>query len=295
VNESSSQHFGASTQAIRAHYDLSNDFYRTWLDETMTYTAALWDHNNPSDNLLLAQQRKIDFAAQQIFTEDTTSILDIGCGWGGALAHMQQYFNLKNPVGITISQAQYEWIKSKHSNVKVHLERWENYHTDEKYDGIISVEAIEAFVKPGMTSQAKIDIYRHLFKKCRYWLKDNGRFFLQCICYENSFPKDLDEFIKNEIFPESDLPRLAELAAGWEYLFEPVNIANHRLHYVQTLRAWLKNMRDNKENLVKEFGDSIYMRYLHYLKLSEYMFSNGNCSLLRITLQRINHSREEEK
>ena len=104
---------GASAAAIRAHYDIGNDFYRLWLDETMTYSAAMWRDERDTAPLAEAQRRKIDWHLRHSGATRAASILDIGCGWGGLLraaaaTRAPDAPTLTRRVGLTLSDAQAE-------------------------------------------------------------------------------------------------------------------------------------------------------------------------------------------
>jgi cyclopropane-fatty-acyl-phospholipid synthase len=138
----------------------------------------------------------------------------------------------------------------------------------------------------------KVGIYRELLERCHRWLVPGGRVSLQMIAYGNSGPEDLDSFISERIFPESDLPRLSEVLEAAEGIFEPVSLRNDRRHYATTLRAWLANLRQNKERAIQEVGPEVFQDYDRYLRLCVYMFEGGGCDLHRIVLERINHPRK---
>jgi len=284
---------GASSEAIEHHYDLSNEFYQLWLDTTMTYTCAMWNQSNNDETLQIAQERKIDFHAQNIKAKGKQKVLDIGCGWGGALKRLIDVHQVKEGVGLTLSKKQLDWVnKLSHPQIKVLLESWADHNPDEPYDAIISVEAFEAFAKPKLSLEEKIYVYRTFFEKCHQWLKPGGLMSLQTIAYGNTRPEDLDDFIANDIFPESDLPRLAEIAEAIECLFEIITLQNDRYDYVRTLKQWRSRLRNNREAAIELVGEEEVIKFERYLRLSAYMFETGNCDLHRIAFRRIDNPRQ---
>ncbi len=284
---------GASAEAIEHHYDLSNEFYQMWLYPTMTYTCAMWDKAKENETLEAAQLRKIDFHAQNIQAQGEKRVLDIGCGWGGALKRLVDFHQVEQGMGLTLSKKQLEWVKnSSDPKIQVILESWAEHNPPERYDAIISVEAFEAFAKPKLSPEDRIYVDRTFFEKCHQWLNSGCLISLQTIAYGNTKPQDLDEFIANDIFPESDLPRLAEIAEAIECLFEIVTLQNDRYDYVLTLKEWRSRLRNNREKAIELVGEDEVIKFERYLRLSAYMFESGNCDLHRIAFRGIDNPRK---
>jgi len=190
---------GASAAAIRAHYDVGNEFYRLWLDETMTYSSAMWQDERDKGSLADAQRRKIAWHLRHSEADRTETMLDIGCGWGGMLRAAATHraegaSRLRLGVGLTLSDAQAELARgfiaqdmpsfgNPPPGFDIRVESWADHAPPEPYGAIISVGAFEHFTKPDDDSAAKIAIYRHFFSRCRDWLKPDGRMTLQSIAY----------------------------------------------------------------------------------------------------------------
>ena len=279
----------ASAEAIEHHYDLSNDFYALWLDPSMTYTAALWDGDEP---LAAAQQRKIDHVLGLANARGARRLLDVGCGWGGALRRARGAHGVGEAVGLTLSRSQAAWIAARPTDrLSVRVESWAEHAPAEPYGAIISVEAFEAFARPGLTPDEKVGTYRAFFQRCHDWLEPGGSLALQTIAYGNSGPADLDGFISGEIFPESDLPRLAEIAEATERRFELVSLTNDRAGYARTLKAWLANLKARRGEAVERVGLENVVRYERFLRLSIFMFETGACDLFRMSFRRIDRPR----
>lgn len=275
----------ASPEAIEHHYDVGNDFYALWLDaETMSYTAA--HYAEPNESLGSAQQTKLEGHAKAIHAKDAKRVLDIGCGWGGFLNHVNKTYGAE-AVGLTLSPQQKTWVEEYHPEVSCRLESWVDHEPELPYDGIVSIEAFEAFARPSLNEAEKIGVYREFFKRCHQWLKPDGRLSLQMIPYGNALPEEFDPFIAQDIFPESNFPRLVEVAAAFEYLFEVVSIENNREDYIKTLQEWRRRLNENREEAVKLVGEETVKRYDRYFRISEYTFDKGNCGLFRLTLQKI--------
>lgn len=279
---------GASTEAIQFHYDLHNAFYALWLDPSMTYTCALYPESSEETDIETAQLNKIDYHAAQARLTEGARVLDIGCGWGSMLKRFLTHHGAAQGVGLTLSQEQKSWIEQHPDpRLDIRLENWQDHQPEIPYDAILSIESLEAFVRPGQSTEERVAIYRHFFERCREWLKPGGYLSLQTIAYGNARPEDLDSFISQRIFPESDLPRLAEIAEAIEQRFEIITLVNHRADYLRTVRAWLTAFRREKSRAIALVGEEHVRRYEEYLQLCTYMFASGSCDLYRIALRRI--------
>ncbi|MBW4687493.1 MAG: cyclopropane-fatty-acyl-phospholipid synthase family protein [Komarekiella atlantica HA4396-MV6] len=284
------QNPGASAEAIQHHYDVSNEFYRLWLDSTNTYSAALWEDN---DTLELAQIRKLDYHINQARASNAKRVLDVGCGWGSTLKRLVEVHGVQQAVGLTLSNSQAEWISSfNQPQIDARVESWSDHVPTAPYDAIISIGAFEHFAQLNLSQDEKIAGYRAFFQRCHEWLQPGGCISLQSISYENSRREDFSQFYANEIFPESDLPRLADIATASERLFEVVALRNDREHYARTLRAWQKGLKANRTAAVNLVGEEVVSRYEKYLKFSIIGFHVGTMGLLRVTLRRIDNPRD---
>jgi cyclopropane-fatty-acyl-phospholipid synthase len=247
----SETYLGAGSGAIRHHYDVGNDFWQLWLDPTMSYSCAIWA--DPADDLETAQRRKLDFHAEQAGAAGAARVLDIGCGWGAQLMHLVGSQGVKRAVGLTLSDAQAEYLRAlAPSNVEVLVRSWSDYEPTEPFDAIISVGAFEHFARQGLSAEEQVEAYRRFFGACRNWLKPGGRLSLQTIAY-GDIPRDRplrDRFIVDEIFPESELPRLADIARAAEMELEIERVRNDRDDYVKTLRAWLGRIKERRDDAI---------------------------------------------
>ena len=284
---------GASPEAIEHHYGTGNDYFGLWLGDTMVYSCALWDDEDEEQMLDNAQLAKIDYHCEQSHARGAKSVLDIGCGWGGVLDRLVNDYEVSSAVGLTLSDSQHRWIQDKKDDrILVLPESWKDHEPETSYDSIISIGAFEHFAKLGLSAQEKTEIYREFFRCCHGWLGSRGWMSLQTVAYGNSLPQDFDQFIATEIFPETDTPRLAEIAAGAERLFEVVLVRNHRDDYRRTLRAWYSNLKERRSDAVAMKGEEEVKRFEQYLRLMAYMFEVGGLDLYRITLRRIDEPKE---
>lgn len=281
---------GASPPAARRHYDLSHDFYALWLDSSsMSSSCALYEEG---DDLDRAQLRKIDRHVALARAAQKGRVLDVGCGWGNLLYRLVETHGVRRAVGLTVSRTQAEWLgRRPDPRVEVRLESWIDHEPEAPYDAIVAIEAIEAFARPGLPAVEKIAIYRAFFERCHRWLRPGGGMSLQMIAYGNSDAQDPQGFISDEFFPESDLPKLAQVVSATERLFEIVTLHNDRDHYTRTLRVWLDRLRERRAEAERLVGAETVERYLRYLRLCIYMFASGGCDLHRIALRRIDSPR----
>ncbi|HUB54403.1 MAG TPA: cyclopropane-fatty-acyl-phospholipid synthase family protein [Mycobacterium sp.] len=284
----SETYLGAGSAAIRHHYDVGNDFWRVWLDSTMSYSCAMWA--DPDDDLERAQRRKLDFHVDQACAAGAARVLDVGCGWGAMLMHLVGSYGVKHAVGLTLSEAQAEYLRAiAPDNVEVWVRSWSDYEPTEPFDAIISVGAFEHFARQGLSPEEQIEAYRRFFSSCRNWLKPGGRLSLQTIAY-GDIPRDRqlrDRFIVDDVFPESELPRLADIARAAEMELEIEKVRNDRDDYVKTLRAWFDRLRAQRADAVAVSSEEVVARCERYLRTFAYSFELGAFTLLRLTMRRI--------
>jgi cyclopropane-fatty-acyl-phospholipid synthase len=281
---------GASAESIQHHYDVSNEFYSSWLDESMTYSCGLWQSND--DCLSAAQTRKIDYLTSLSGAGGRERVLDIGCGWGSVMRRLVAEHGVKHVTGLTLSAAQARYVQDQNDpRLEVRVQDWADFVPDAPYDAAISVGALEHFVKFGWERSKKVAAYRRFFEKCHESLKPGAGMALQTIGKGNVA---LDEqglsdtlFIVQHIFPESDPPRLAEILHASEKLFEVKSVVNHRDHYARTCSAWLERLRANRTQAAELAGPEKVEAYETYLKASIRQFRLGHANLYRISLWRV--------
>ncbi len=232
-----------SRKNIHAHYDLGNDFYKLWLDPTMTYSAAIYKNENVS--LVQAQHNKYDRIIDCL-NQNTGSVLEVGCGWGGFADRALQRgdFDMK---GITLSEEQHDYARQRlGSNANIALEDYR--HQEGKFDHIVSIEMFEAVGEK---------FWNTYFEKISSLLKQNGKAVIQTITMnEKDFPRYRKggDFIRSFIFPGGMLPsptrfkaeaQKAGLRCDNEYFFG--------MDYARTLEEWLKTF-DQQRAAVSSMG-----------------------------------------
>ena len=270
-------------------YDLSDDFFALFLGSTMGYTCGYYERDDMS--LDEAQNAKFDLALQKLDLQPGMTLLDVGCGWGGALVRAVEKFDV-NVIGITLSRNQFQYSKAKlagiptQRSVEVRLQGWEEF--DDKVDRIVSIGAFEAFKKVR---------YSAFFEKAQDVLADDGRMLLHTILAhtqkffrDNNIPllfSDLKfmQFIGKEIFPGGELPAQEDIvnyseAAG----FEVQRIHLLRPHYARTLDMWAENLQVNRAAAIDVTSVEVYDRYLKYLTGCADFFRRGITNIGQFTL-----------
>jgi cyclopropane-fatty-acyl-phospholipid synthase len=248
---------GGTEAAIQHHYDVSNEFYALWLDETLTYSCAMWGPN----------------------------VLDIGCGWGSLLERAVTHQHVETVTGLTLSDAQFQYIANRGgARLQLRKESWIDHQPAQKYDSIVSIGAFEHFASPGDSSDEKIGLYREFFQKCRSWLRPEGAMSLQTITYGTMKPSEAPAFINTHIFPDSELPQLHEIVQAANGLFEITLLRNDRAQYGQTCDLWHQNLRRRRAEAVAMVGEEKVGQYERYLRLSSFGFHSGRIGLSRLAL-----------
>ena len=268
---------------ISHHYDLGNDFYSLWLDDTMTYSSALF--NTGQESLENAQTAKYASMIDQMGVKPGDHVLEIGCGWGGFAEYAAKERGLK-VTGLTISKEQLlyakERIKNKGLEDKVDLKLQDYRDETGVYDGVASIEMFEA------VGEKYWPIYFETIKHC---LKPGRQATLQIITVHDArwdvYKKSVD-FIQKYIFPGGMLPSPTVLR-------QEVTKAGLRVQhsiefgksYSQTLRRWFDVFNDQWDTINDMgFDDRFRRMWNFYLTSCAATFESGNCDVTQITLQK---------
>ncbi|MFI8853422.1 cyclopropane-fatty-acyl-phospholipid synthase family protein [Streptomyces sp. 891-h] len=281
---------GATAEAIRHHYDLSNAFFALWLDEDLTYTCALWEEG---DTLESAQRRKLDFLAEGARAPGAARVLDVGCGWGSMLRRLVHTHGVAHAVGLTLSESQAEWLRGRPlAGTEVRVENWLDHEPEERYDAIVSIGAFEHFARTGLDRAERVAAYREFFERCRAWLPRGGRLALQTNIKGNNVRMDKQTvrdlmFIIETIFPESEIPALSEVVEGSEKHFDLVSLRNDPDHYARTCQEWLRRLRARRAEAVECAGEAHTADYERYLAATVGHFTNRHLGLSRLVLEAV--------
>ena len=262
-----------SRRNIAAHYDLGNDFYKLWLDPSMSYSSALYAA--PDDTLEQAQQRKLDRIAALLDKPDGVDVLEIGFGWGGVLERLIGAHRCRM-TGLTLSTEQLAFSQARLERLGLAADadlRLQDYRDVEgRFDRIVSIEMLEAVGER---------YWPAYFAKLRACLKPGGTCVLQVITIdEDRFAgyRANPDFIQAYVFPGGMLPtksavRGAAMAAGFTLGAEEA----FGLSYARTLREWLERCLSNASEMSGLGLDARFQRmWEYYLAYCEAGFLGGS-------------------
>jgi cyclopropane-fatty-acyl-phospholipid synthase len=280
----------STKEQIEVGYDISNEFFRLWLDEMMHYTSASYLTGN--ETLEEAQINKCRILYDYAEMTPEKSVLDIGCGWGANLQyHVMR--GTKKAHGITLSTAQHDEINArKLPGVKALICDYKDFQPDEPYDALQSIEMIDHLVSPAQAQEGlAIDIYRTYFQKTAQWVKPGACFGFQAIL-RNRVPrtkKDLEDlqFTADVIFPGGLNPRLEELVAAVNPHWEIVEMRTQRESYGKTTGEWLRRMKLHEKDIRAKYGDKLFDEYDRYLSTCVRAFNAHWSSDVQMKLRKI--------
>ena len=263
-------------QQIQSHYDLGNDFYKLWLDDTMTYTCAYF--KTPQDTLEEAQRQKIDHVLKKLQLKKGQEFVDIGCGWGYLVVKAAKEYKARG-LGVTLSKEQYEFAKdlAKKEGVEDLVEfRNINYQdllsSSKKYDRVISVGIFEHIGKGN---------HREYFSVVDKLLNPGGISVLHTISQQTE--ADTPAWIDKYVFPGGYIPSLREIIMLFpDYRMRVIDFENLRPHYALTLREWLKRFEIHVPQITKMYDENFIRMWRLYLAGSISSFETGNNQLSQI-------------
>ena len=249
-----------SQKNISHHYDLGNDFYELWLDDSMTYSSGLF--LLPSDDLKTSQLNKYKKIVEPMKLNNKSSLLEIGCGWGGFSTYVAKNYGL-NVNAITNSKKQFEYtskkIQKEGLNEKITLEFKDYRDINKKFDNIASIEMFEA---------VGIKYWPIYFKKIKECLKENGSAAFQIITINENkrkyYQKNPD-FIQKYIFPGGVLPSKNQLYLITNSLGLKLDeINSFGKSYANTLNLWNEKFQNCWEQISEQGYNQRFKRMWEY-------------------------------
>ena len=270
-----------SLKHISKHYDLGNNFFSQWLDETLTYSSAVYENQN--DNLVTAQKNKYQKLIDLLNIKDNNKVLEIGCGWGGFSEYLAKKYNVSIDC-ITISKKQLEFTKRRifqaGLNNKVNVMFLDYRDLKEKYDKVASIEMIEA------VGEKYLDKYFNTIKKS---LNTNGTAAIQGITIRDDLfdrYRSSEDFIQKYIFPGGFLPSI-------DFMKHLINknklnllkINSYPDDYAKTLNVWKENFFKTWGNISPTGFDETFRRmWEFYLSYCEAGFKARNINLIQCSM-----------
>jgi cyclopropane-fatty-acyl-phospholipid synthase len=255
---------------IAAHYDLGNDFFALWLDETMMYSSAIFEC--PDMSLHEAQLARLDHICRKLELQPGDHVIEIGTGWGGFALHAAQQYGCQVTT-TTISREQFEKARARVAKAglqdRVTLLQKDFRDLEGRFDKLVSIEMIEAI------DHGLFDAY---FRKCSELLKPDGAMLIQAITIADQrydeYRKSVD-FIQRYIFPGSGLPSSAVMtdSVARETDMRLLSLEDIGLHYATTLRHWRRNFTEQLPEVRRQgYPESFIRMWEFYLCYCEGAF-----------------------
>ncbi len=254
---------------ILHHYDVGNDFYMNFLqDDFSAYSCGFWFNDN--DNLNISQYNKVNTIIKKLKLIPGQAVLDLGCGWG----KIANYISIKtktNVTGITISDEQIKYAVNNYNNSNLVFLNKDYRNINEKYDRIYSI---------GMFEHVRYENYDIFFETIKKSLKPKGRFVLHTIISfteRNKISISNNDFVLTHIFPGGQIPLHDWIVQ--KALNNGLRIIHFEgfggQHYAKTLNAWNKYLHKNKEYILLNYSEELFLKYDYYFSSCEAFFTNG--------------------
>jgi len=275
----------ADAEAIRYHYDVSNDFYRLWLDRQMVYSCAYFKRGD--EDLHQAQEQKLDHICRKLILEPGERFLDIGCGWGGLLLWAAKHYGVE-ATGITLSRNQYDVVRERiqaeglEGRCRVHLMDYRDLSGT--YDKIASV---------GMFEHVGLANLPRYFGTAGRLLREGGLMLNHGITQPEAAGKGLDggDFIGRYVFPMGELPPLSRVIRDMARQdLEVADVECLRPHYAQTLMHWVDRLEANRERAEALVGAQRYRIWRIYMAGCALSFAQGGVTIYQVLASKQAHS-----
>ncbi len=274
--------------AISHHYDVSNAFYKLFLDERMVYSCAYFHASD--DSLEQAQAQKLDHICRKLRLEPGERLLDIGCGWGALVIWAAKHYGVRAH-GITLSHQQLaearERVAAEGLDKRITLEL-RDYRQLEGHGVYDKVSSVGMFEHVGLANLPQYHATVHRV------LKPNGLFLNHGITHEEKgWERTVDtEFINRYVFPDGELDRVSAIQAGMEEAgFEIQDVENLRQHYAKTLRHWVSRLESRHEIALEHVSEATFRVWRLYMAASAVEFESGGTGIHQILASRRPDSR----
>jgi cyclopropane-fatty-acyl-phospholipid synthase len=266
--------------AIRYHYDVSNDFYRIFLDRRMVYSCGYFA--GPEADLDSAQLAKLDLICRKLRLKPGQRLLDIGCGWGGLVMHAAEHYGV-DATGITLSRPQVELATRRieaaglAKTCRVLELDYREVPEDRPWDALVSV---------GMFEHVGGEMLDAYFRKAGRLLARGGVFLNHGIASRVSDPYVRGpSFSDSYVFPDGEtLPIHVTLRSAEVAGFEVRDVESLREHYALTLRHWVRRLEAGHEEALRHVDEPTYRVWRLYLSGSAHGFTTGRLNVYQALL-----------
>lgn len=282
AGEAATRGQGSDQKDIAFHYDVSNDFYRLFLDPKMVYTCGYftdWDND-----IATAQADKLEMICRKLRLKPGDRLLDIGCGWGALICHAAEHYGV-TALGVTLSEEQLalarETIAARGLQDKVSVELKDYRLLDgESFDKISSI---------GMFEHVGIDNHDEYYSSVNRLLRPRGLYLHHAITRrgkkdEKAFRRKRAEYVSmvRYIFPGAEVDHIGMTVTNLEtHGFEVHDVEGWREHYARTTRLWAERLMENREAAIAEAGEERYRLWVLYLSGVSLAFQRGTLSIFQ--------------
>jgi cyclopropane-fatty-acyl-phospholipid synthase len=265
--------------AIQFHYDVSNEFYKLWLDRAMVYSCGYFERADMSVDD--AQQAKLDHICRKLLLQPGEKFLDVGCGWGALAIHAAERYGVYSH-GITLSQKQLEVARQRiaaaglEDRVTVELKDYRDLQGEAIYDKVASV---------GMFEHVGLRNLPLYFSTVHRLMKPSGLFLNHGITHEHAgWRKDASTlFINRYVFPDGQLDSISNIQKFMECAsFEIADVEALRSHYALTLRAWVDRLERRHVRALEYVSEATYRIWRLYMAASALEFESGQIGIYQV-------------
>jgi cyclopropane-fatty-acyl-phospholipid synthase len=243
------------------HYDLGNELFLNMLDSRMIYSCGYWER---AQDLEAAQKDKLDLICRKINLQPGMTVLEIGCGWGGWAKYAAENYGV-SVTGLTVSKEQFQYATQQCVGLPVEIKLQDYREATGIYDRVVSIAMFEAVGN---------QYFRTFMKVVDRCLKDDGLFLLHSIIGRIPLGPAESPWLNKYIFPNGELPSLAQLSQSVEGLF--VEEAHHHFgeDYEKTLEVWYQNFIQNWHKIQPLYDERFFRMWVFYLRLSKGIFKS---------------------
>lgn len=264
------QSLGRAFEVGEAHYDLGNDLFERMLDRRMAYSCAYW---RKASDLDAAQEAKLDLVCRKIGLKPGQRVLDIGCGWGSFAGYAAERYGAE-VFGVTVSKEQARWVEQRYARLPVRALVQDYRKLEGEYDHVISI---------GMFEHVGRKNYREYMRVVRRCLKPGGLFLLHTIGRRYS-RNATEPWIEKYIFPNAQLPSMADISRAVEHLFVMEDMHNFGADYDRTLMAWHDRFERAWPEIADRYGERFRRMWRYYLLTNAAAFRARRTQLWQLVL-----------